>query len=105
MHRPVTPDVRIPSGHERASAGSADRVLTKSILEGYGFSLNQAIQVGCHRPWIAQMTGDIPTPLIRIKDNQIRILQLITISRLQIFFDYKKELKARCVDSFFMSVR
>lgn len=90
MHRPVAPDMRVPSGHERTSAGCADRVLAKSIPKGYGFSLNQVIQVGRHRSWIAQMTGDIPSPLIRIKNNQVRSLQIRIDLSITNFFDHKK---------------
>jgi hypothetical protein len=72
VHRPVTPNVRIPTGHERTPARGTYRVLAKGVTERHAIRSYDPIQVGRHRRWVAHMAENVTTPLVWVKDHEMR---------------------------------
>ncbi len=71
IHSAVATDVRVPTGHKRASAGRAHWVLAEGVPERHTIGLHHPVQVGCHRCRVAHVPQHVTPPLIGVKDHDV----------------------------------
>ena len=71
IHRPMSPHMRVPTGHERAATRRADRRLNEGAPKGNRVGGDEPVDIGCLHCGMADVAQCIAAPLVGVEDDDM----------------------------------